>query len=163
AVARGEPEIDASARRCPVERVGEQVRDDLQHAVAVGDEQRPLPQRELVLDVACPRLLRERRISALAERPHVDFLAEQREAASVARSRTSPTGRSSRKASSAITSSERRLASSSSRTPSRSAATWPRIAVSGVRSSCETDMRKWRESCSDSASFAVISPRAGLR
>ena len=41
--------------------------------------------------------------------------------------------------------------------PSRSADTWPRIAVSGVRSSCETDMRKLRDSCSDSASFAAMS------
>ena len=83
----------------------------------------------------------------------------KRRASSFARSRTSPTSRSSRNASSEITSSDRRRAASSSRTPSRSAATWPRIAVSGVRSSCDTDMRKLRESCSDSASLAVISPK----
>ena len=44
--------------------------------------------------------------------------------------------------------------------PSLSADTWPRIAVSGVRSSCDTDMRKFRDSCSDSASFAAMSREA---
>ena len=78
----------------------------------------------------------------------------KRRASSLARSRTSPTRRSRRSASSATTSSDRCRDASSSRTPSRSAETWPRIAVSGVRSSCETDMRKLRESCSDSASLA---------
>ena len=53
---------------------------------------------------------------------------------------------------------ERLLASTGSVTrPSRSAATWPRMAVSGVRSSCETDMRKFRSSSSASASLAAIS------
>ena len=41
--------------------------------------------------------------------------------------------------------------------PSRSASTWPWIAVSGVRSSCETDIRNWRSSSSVSASRAAIS------
>ena len=40
----------------------------------------------------------------------------------------------------------------SSTSPSLSAATWPRIAVSGVRSSCDTDIRKLRSSCSASLS-----------
>ena len=88
----------------------------------------------------------------------------KRRASSLARSRTSPTRRSSRSASSAITSSDRRRDSASSMTPSRSAATCPRIAVSGVRSSCETDMRKLRESSSDSASRVAIWPnRAASR
>ena len=43
--------------------------------------------------------------------------------------------------------------------PSLSADTCPRIAVSGVRSSCDTDMRKFRDSCSDSASFAAMSAK----
>ena len=65
-------------------------------------------------------------------------------ASSFARSSTSPTSRSSRPAASAITSSDCPASSRSSITPSESAETWPRIAVSGVRSSCETVIRKLR-------------------
>ena len=83
AVGPAEPEVDASALRRPVERVREEVRDDLQHAVAVGDEHRSLPEREVVLDAARPRLLGEGRVGALAEGAHVDLLAQDREAASV--------------------------------------------------------------------------------
>ena len=53
--------------------------------------------------------------------------------------------------------------SGSSTTPSSSAETWPRIAVSGVRSSCETDMRKLRSSRSASASRSAISPNRSAR
>jgi hypothetical protein len=45
--------------------------------------------------------------------------------------------------------------------PSRSASTCPRIAVSGVRSSCDTDMRNERLSCSASASCATIPEALG--
>src|SRR5207253_3798426 len=38
---------------------------------------------ELVLDAAGPRLLSEIRVGALAQRPHVDLLAQQRETARV--------------------------------------------------------------------------------
>ena len=79
-------------------------------------------------------------------------------ASSFARSSTSPTRRSSRAASAAITVSDAARSSSSVTTPSRSASTWPRIAVSGVRSSCETVIRKLRSSSSASASLAAISP-----
>ena len=51
----------------------------------------------------------------------------------------------------------------SSTTPSSSAATWPRIAVSGVRSSCETDMRKFRSRTSVSARRAVIWSKRSAR
>ena len=78
-------------------------------------------------------------------------------ASSFARSSTSPTSRSSRSASAAITVSEAARSSSSVTTPSRRASTWPRIAVSGVRSSCETDIRKLRSSSSASESRAAIS------
>ena len=71
-------------------------------------------------------------------------------ASSLARSSTSPTSRSSRSASAATTSSDSARAFGSSASPSRSASTWPRIAVSGVRSSCETDIRKFR-SCSSAS------------
>ena len=76
-------EVDATARGRPMERVGEQVRDDLQHPVAVGDEHRSLAELQVVLDPAGPRLLGERRVGALAEAPHVDLLAQEREAARV--------------------------------------------------------------------------------
>ena len=52
---------------------------------------------------------------------------------------------------------------SGSRTmPSRIASTWPRIAVSGVRSSWDTDMRKERLSFSASASFATMRRKRSL-
>ena len=77
-------------------------------------------------------------------------------ASSLARSSTSPTSRSSRSASIATTESDSASASGSSIRPSRSASTWPRIAVSGVRSSCETDIRKLRSCSSASASREAI-------
>ena len=71
---------------------------------------------------------------------------------SFARSRMSPTSRSSRVASASTVSSDARCCSGSWTTPSSSAETWPRIAVSGVRSSCDTDIRKFRSISSTSAS-----------
>ena len=75
----------------------------------------------------------------------------------------SPTSRSSRRASASTIASERARSSGSSTRPSESAATWPRIAVSGVRSSCETDIRKFRSRASDSISFPVISSNRSAR
>ena len=66
----------------------------------------------------------------------------KRRAFSLARSSTSPTSRSSLAVSASITSSEEARDSGSAAIPSRSASTWPRIAVSGVRSSCETVMQE---------------------
>ena len=79
-------------------------------------------------------------------------------ASSFARSRTSPTSRSSRAVAGATTSSDAaaRLRIVGVR-PSRIASTCPRIAVSGVRSSCETVIRKFRSRSSASASRAAIS------
>ena len=82
-----------------------------------------------------------------------------RRASSFARSSTSLTRRERRSVSSATISSETPRASSSSTSPSLSAATWPRIAVSGVRSSCDTDMRKFRSSCSASPSRRAITAK----
>ena len=80
----------------------------------------------------------------------------KRRVSSFARSSTSPTSRSSRIASAEITSSEAVRSAGSSTTPSRSASTCPRIAVSGVRSSCETVIRKLRSSSSASDKRDVI-------
>ena len=63
----------------------------------------------------------------------------------------------------ATISSDASTSSGSVTTPSRSAATCPRIAVSGVRSSCETDIRKLRSSSSASASRAVICRKRSVR
>src|SRR6185437_11393472 len=82
-VTPGEREIDAAARRRPAERVRDEVRDDLEHPVAVSHEHRALPQLELVVDVARPRLLSERVVRTLAESPHVHLLAQEGEAARV--------------------------------------------------------------------------------
>ena len=75
----------------------------------------------------------------------------------------SPTSRSSRRDSASTTSSESVRCSGSSTTPSSSAETWPRIAVSGVRSSCETDIRKLRSRGSVSARRSVISSNRSAR
>src|SRR6266540_2976607 len=80
-----------------------------------------------------------------------------------ARSSRSPTNRSSRSASAPITSSDSRLAAGSSTSPSRSASTWPRTAVSGVRSSWETDIRNFRSSSSASESRAAICRNRSVR
>ena len=82
-VRRGEREVDTPSRRRPLDRVRDQVRDDLQDAVAVGDEHGVTVELELVLDAARVRLRRERRVGALAEHAHVDLLAPEREAARV--------------------------------------------------------------------------------
>ena len=84
-------------------------------------------------------------------------------ASSLARSSTSPTSRSSRSASAATTSSDSASQSGVDDQPSRSASTWPRIAVSGVRSSCETDIRKFRSCSSASASRAAICRKRSAR
>ena len=71
---------DGAAVRGPAERVREQVRDHLQHAVAVGDDRRRLGILvEPELDLAAPRLLAEARMRALDEHPHVDLLRVDRE------------------------------------------------------------------------------------
>src|SRR5581483_8886291 len=80
AVARRQLELDATAGRRPVDRVPEQVRDDLEDTVAVGHEHGAAVERELVVELPGPRLGRERGVGALAEDAHVDLLAEQGEA-----------------------------------------------------------------------------------
>ena len=76
----------------------------------------------------------------------------------------SPTSRSSRRASASTISSERvALLGILDERPPSSAATWPRIAVSGVRSSCETDIRKFRSRASDSISRSAISSNRSAR
>ena len=75
----------------------------------------------------------------------------------------SSTSRSSRRASASTTSSECSRNSGSTTTPSRRAAIWPRIAVRGVRSSCETDIRKFRSCVSASASRSAISPKRSVK
>ena len=68
-----------------------------------------------------------------------------------------PTRRSSRSVSAATMSSDASTCSGSETIPSRNASTWPRIAVNGVLSSCETDMRKERLSFSGTAGASVNS------
>ena len=84
-------------------------------------------------------------------------------ASSLARSSTSLTRRPSRRCVRDRSSSDSSSASGSVTTPSRSAATWPRIAVSGVRSSCETDMRKFRSSSSPPRAARAISRNRSAR
>ena len=68
---------------------------------------------------------------------------------SFARSRMSPTSRSSRCASASTVSSDACRSSGSVDDALEQRDTWPRIAVSGVRSSCDTDIRKLRSIVSD--------------
>src|SRR5581483_6160932 len=128
-----ELELDAPAVRRRAERVREQVVDDLQHPVAVGDDHRVRAHVDAVVDRALARLVGERLVRALDELLHVHLFAKDGEPVRVELR-------------------ECEVCSGSSTTPARSAATWPRIAVSGVRSSCETDIRKLRSRVSVSAS-----------
>ena len=74
-------ELHPSSVGCPAERVREQVRHDLQHAVAVRDDRRRLPVvDEQVLDLATPRLFLERAVCLLHEPVHVDLLRTHGEA-----------------------------------------------------------------------------------
>ena len=76
----------------------------------------------------------------------------------------SPTSRSSRRASASTIASERDAQLGIlDAAPRQSAATCPRIAVSGVRSSCDTDIRKFRSRASDSISCSVISSNRSAR
>ena len=84
-------------------------------------------------------------------------VSEKRRASSFARSRRSPISRCRRSDSESTTSSEAARSSGSSMMSSASAWTWPWIAVSGVRSSCETRIRKFRSSSSASLSLRAIS------
>ena len=102
-------EPDPAAVGRPAERVREQVRDDLEHAVAVGDDHRARPRPRGVVDRAPPRLLGERRVRAARRSRSMStssWSTVKRCASSFARSSMSPTSRSSRSASAAITSSE---------------------------------------------------------
>ena len=113
----------------------------------------------VVIDVAAARLLTERGVRLVAEPAHVDLFLEQRE----------PVGLELREVEHVAdkTFEPRVLArdhvqggvarGGSSTIPSRSASTWPRIAVSGVRSSCDTLMRKLRSCCSASERRIAIS------
>ena len=107
--ARLEREVDPAAVGRPAERVREQVRDDLEHAVAVRDDHRRRRRPRAVVDPAPPRLLAERRVGALDQpapcRPPRSRTVN-RCASSFARSSTSPTSRSSRSASAATISSD---------------------------------------------------------
>ena len=72
-------EADAAAVGRPAEGVREQVRDDLQHAVAVGDDHGRAVRLLRVLDAAAAGLLGEGRVGAVAEPAHVDLLGEDGE------------------------------------------------------------------------------------
>ena len=65
------------------ERVREQVPDDLQHAVAVGDDHRPVAGLLAVVDRAAARLVAERLVRLVEQLPHVDLLGEDGEAVRV--------------------------------------------------------------------------------
>src|SRR5204863_471904 len=76
-------ETDLLAVRRPAKRVRQQVRDDLQDAVAVGLEHRGGRDRAPVVDAAPPRLLIEPRVGSVDKTLHVDLFAPQREAVRV--------------------------------------------------------------------------------
>ena len=68
------------AVRRPAERVREQVRDDLQDAVAVGHDHRLGGHLLRVVDLPLLRLLAEREVRLLEQPGHVDLLVADREA-----------------------------------------------------------------------------------
>ena len=91
-----------------------------------------------------------------ASRSTCSRFSEKRRASSFARSSRSPIRRCRRSASTSTTSSEACCSSGSSSRPSASSWTWPWIAVSGVRSSCEMRIRKLRSCSSASRSLRAI-------
>ncbi len=81
AVGGDEAELDAAAVRRPAERVREQVRDHLQHTVAVGDDHGQLVGGlEPVLDLAPTGFLGERSVRMIEDAPEVDLLLANGEA-----------------------------------------------------------------------------------
>ena len=72
-------EADAAPVWRPAERVREQVRDDLQDAVAVGDDHRLGGHLLRVVDLPLLRLLAEREVRLLEEARHVDLFVADRE------------------------------------------------------------------------------------
>src|SRR5438094_845200 len=68
-------ETDAASIGRPAKRIRKQVRDHLQHTVAVGLEDRPRRDRAPVVDPTAARLLAERRVGTVDESFHVDLLA----------------------------------------------------------------------------------------
>ena len=113
-------ERDHAAVGRPAERVREQVRDHLQHPVAVGDDRRRVGILvEPEVDLAAARLLAEARVGRSTSTPMSTSCActVNRCALSFARSSTSPTSRSSRIVSPATTSSDARSSSGSSNEP----------------------------------------------
>ena len=75
-VRRAELQRDPPAVGRGAERVREQVVDDLQHAVAVGDDHRRVADVDAVVDRPPPGLLAERLVGLADELLQVDLLAE---------------------------------------------------------------------------------------
>ena len=82
-VRRASSRLIRAAVRRRAERVREQVADDLEHAVAVGDDHRARADLDAVVDRAPPRLVAERLVGLLDELLHVDLLAQDGEAVGV--------------------------------------------------------------------------------
>ena len=156
---RADVDRDLAVRRRRMQRVRDEVGDDLQDAVAVAEHDRASPSALTCSSTWRPRassrcaptaLLADRRARSTSS-----TLSENRRVSSRARSSRSPIRRCRRPASASTISSDACCSSSPSITPSAIACTWPWIAVSGVRSSCEMRIRKLR-----SCSLASLSWRA---
>ena len=147
----GERDVDGDVAvgRRRMQGVRDEVRDDLQHAIAVAEHDRLAVGAHVQVDPAPARLLALRADGLLADRARStsSTLSVKRRVSSRARSSRSPIRRCRRPASASTISSDACCSSSPSITPSAIACTWPWIAVSGVRSSCEMRIRKLR-SCS---------------
>ena len=75
-----EPELDLPAVRRPAERIGEEVRDHLEHAIPVGhDHGRDLGARDRVVDLPATRLLGERPVRLVEHALEIDLLLAHRE------------------------------------------------------------------------------------
>ncbi len=154
----GDPDRDRPAGRSELERVGQQVLDDLREPVAVGrhDHRREVARER---DARAVRPAREQRERVAGDDRHVDRSAVERsvadsEAESVSRSATRPSSRSTSSCSDASRSAV------GSRTPSTSASQLPRRIVSGVRSSWAISARSAVRACSWSSSVCAIPSNA---
>ena len=80
AVRRGELELDAAAVRRPPKGVRQEVRDHLEHPIAVGDDdRRVVGSRQPVVDLATARLLGECAVRLIEHALEIDLLATHRE------------------------------------------------------------------------------------
>ena len=150
----------APPRRRPAQRVRDQVADDLQQAVAVAEHQYRPAERLRSAARRTPCGHRRRARGSRARRARRGRRARGSARSGAPRASRGRAGRRSAAAGDRPRRARRRATPAARRdrraAPSAISCTWPWIAVSGVRSSCEIRIRKLRSCSSDSRSLRAI-------